>query len=49
MSILIYISFVNFSIRYCKVNKLNRRIDKVYERFWEIPNDKGIKIDDLIN
>jgi len=24
-------------------------IDKVYERFWEILNDKGIKIDDLIN
>jgi hypothetical protein len=24
-------------------------IDKVYERFWEILNDKGIKLDDLIN
>jgi len=24
-------------------------LDKVYERFWEILNDKGIKIDDLIN
>ena len=24
-------------------------IDKVYERFWEILSDKGIKIDDLIN
>jgi len=24
-------------------------IDKVYERFWEILNDRGIKLDDLIN
>jgi hypothetical protein len=24
-------------------------IDKVYERFWEIMTDKGIKLDDLIN
>jgi hypothetical protein len=24
-------------------------LDKVYEKFWEILNDKGIKIDDLIN
>jgi len=24
-------------------------IDKVYDKFWEILNDKGIKIDDLIN
>ncbi len=24
-------------------------LDKVYDRFWEILNDKGIKIDDLIN
>jgi len=24
-------------------------LDKVYERFWEILNDRGIKIDDLIN
>jgi hypothetical protein len=24
-------------------------IDKVYERFWEILSDKGIRLDDLIN
>jgi hypothetical protein len=24
-------------------------IDKVYERFWEIMNDNGIKLDDLIS
>ena len=24
-------------------------LDKVYEKFWEILDDKGIKIDDLIN
>ena len=24
-------------------------IDKVYERFWEILSDKGIKLDDLIS
>jgi hypothetical protein len=24
-------------------------IDKVYERFWEIMTDKGIRLDDLIN
>jgi len=24
-------------------------LDKVYERFWEILSDKGIRLDDLIN
>ena len=24
-------------------------IDKVYDKFWEILSDKGIKLDDLIN
>ena len=24
-------------------------LDKVYEKFWEILDDKGIKLDDLIN
>ena len=24
-------------------------IDKVYEKFWEILSDKGIRLDDLIN
>jgi hypothetical protein len=24
-------------------------VEKVYERFWEIMNEKGIKLDDLIN
>jgi len=24
-------------------------LDKVYERFWEILNDRGIKLDDLIS
>jgi hypothetical protein len=24
-------------------------VEKVYERFWEIMSDKGIKLDDLVN
>ena len=30
-------------------DKYYELLDKVYERFWEIMTDKGIRLDDLIN
>jgi len=30
-------------------DKAYELLDKVYDRFWEILNDNGVKIDDLIN